>query len=265
MFEVSSTELNAWIAAWMLPLARILGVVATAPPFSNRAAPVRVRVAVGVALAMAIVPALPPLPPIDPGSGLGLAIFVQQMFIGVVIGFIMRLVFAAVDVAGELIGLQMGLGFATFFDPQSGGQTAVVAEFLGLLATLVFLALNGHLLVVEVLVRSFEWLPIREAAVHAGGWRVAAGYGALMFAAGLLLSMPLIAALLITNVAMGILTRAAPQINLFAVGFPITMTAGFVVILLTLEAFAPVMGHFYDQGFEAIATVVQTLDDGQVR
>lgn len=263
MFDVTSAELNAWIVGLMLPLARILGMVASAPLFSNRAAPVRVRVAVGVALAMAIVPALPPLPPIDPGSGLGLAIFAQQMVIGIVIGFIMRLVFAAVDVAGELIGLQMGLGFATFFDPQSGGQTAVVAEFLGLLATLVFLALNGHLLMVEVLVRSFEWLPVREAAVDAAGWRVAGGYGALMFATGLLLSMPLIAALLITNVAMGILTRAAPQINLFAVGFPITMTAGFVVIMLTLEAFAPVMGHFYDQGFEAIAIVVQAL--GQVR
>ena len=265
MFEVTSAELNAWIAGLMLPLARILGMVSAAPLFSNRAAPARVRLAIGLALAIGSVPALPPLPPIDPGSGLGLAVFAQQMLIGVVIGFIMRLVFAAVDLAGELIGLQMGLGFATFFDPQSGGQTAVVAEFLDLLATLVFLALNGHLLMVEVLVRSFEWLPVREAPLEGGGWGVAAAYGALMFATGLLLSLPLIAALLITNVAMGILTRAAPQINLFAVGFPITMTAGFVVIVLTLEAFAPVMGHFYDQGFEAIATVVEALEDGQVK
>lgn len=259
MIDVTSAELNAWIAGLMLPLARILGMISSAPLFSNGAVPVRIRLAVGLAAAMAIVPALPPLPAIDPGSGLGLAIFVQQILIGVAIGFVMRLVFAAVDVAGELIGLQMGLSFATFFDPQAGGQTGVLAEFIGLLASLLFLALGGHLLMIDVMVRSFEWLPIRPEPVFAIGWREAAGTGALLFAAGLLLALPLVAALLITNIAMGVLTRAAPQINLFAVGFPITMTAGFVVLMLSLDAFGPVMTHFYDQGFEAIATVVQAL------
>lgn len=259
MLEVTSAELNAWVAGLMLPLARILGMISSAPLFSNGAVPVRIRLAVGLAAAMAIVPALPSLPAIDPGSGIGLAVFVQQILIGVVIGFVMRLVFAAVDVAGELIGLQMGLSFATFFDPQSGGQTGVLAEFMGLLASLLFLAFNGHLMMIEVVVRSFEWLPIRPEPFAAIGWREAAGTGALLFAAGLLLALPLVAALLITNIAMGVLTRAAPQINLFAVGFPITMSAGFVVLLLSLDAFGPVMMHFYEQGFEAIAVVVQAL------
>lgn len=259
MIDVSSAQLNAWIVGLMLPLARILGMVSSAPLFSNSAVPIRVRVAFGLVAAIAIVPLLPAGPAIDPGSGVGIAIFVQQIFIGVAIGFIMRLVFAAVDLAGELIGLQMGLSFATFFDPDSNGQTGVLAEFIGLLATLLFLALGGHLLMIEVLVRSFEWIPIRIAPVNAMGWKDVAAVGSVLFAAGLLLALPLITALLITNIAMGVLTRAAPQINLFAVGFPITMSVGFVVLILTLEAFAPVMRTFYDRGFEAIAAMLQAL------
>ncbi len=259
MFEVTSAELNAWIAGLMLPLARVLGLVSSAPLFSNGAVPIRIRIGLGLAAAMAIIPTLPPAPPIDPGSGLGVAVFVQQILIGVAIGFIMRLVFAAVDTAGELIGLQMGLSFATFFDPQAGGQTNVLSEFLSLLASLIFLAIGGHLMMIQVMVHSFEWLPIRETPAMALGWSKVAGAGALMFAAGLLLALPLITALLITNIAMGVLTRAAPQINLFAVGFPITMTAGFVMLLLSLDAFGPVMRSFYDRGFDAITSMIQAL------
>ena len=259
MLEVSSAQLNAWIAALMLPLARVMGMISAAPLYSNGAVPIRVRVAFGIGASMAILPALPAPPPIDPASGLGIAIFVQQILIGVAIGFIMRLVFAAVDLAGELIGLQMGLSFAIFFDPQTNAQTGVLAEFIGLLATLIFLALGGHLMMIEVMVRSFEWIPIRAEPIKAIGLAEVAGTGALLFAAGLLLALPLITALLITNIAMGVLTRAAPQINLFAVGFPITMSAGFIVLLLSLEAFGPVMRMFYDRGFEAIASMLQAL------
>ncbi|QID17240.1 flagellar biosynthetic protein FliR [Nitrogeniibacter mangrovi] len=260
MFEVTSAQLDAWIAALMLPLGRVLGMVSSAPLFSNSAVPIRVRVAFGIAAGVAIVPAIPPLPPIDPGSGLGIAIFVQQIVIGVAIGFVMRLVFSAVDLAGELIGLQMGLSFATFFDPDSNAQTAVLAEFMSLLASLIFLALGGHLMMIETMVHSFEWMPIRAEPIKALGLAHVAGTGALLFAAGLLLALPLITALLITNIAMGVLTRAAPQINLFAVGFPITLTAGFVVLMLSLEAFGPVMQMFYDRGFETIATMLQALN-----
>lgn len=259
MLSVSAGQLEAWIAAFAFPVARLLGLIAAAPLFNSRGVPVRIRLGLGLAVALAVVPVLPPMPQIPLGSWLALTILAQQAFIGIAMGFVLRLVFVAVDMAGELIGLQMGLSFATFFDPESGGQTIVLGEFLGLLASLIFLGINGHLLLLDVVVHSFEWLPVATTPVSAQGWSFVAHYGITVFSAGFLLALPLIAALLITNIAMGVLTRAAPQLNLFAVGFPITLTAGFVVLMLALTAFAPVTQRLFDQGFQAVDQLLRAL------
>jgi flagellar biosynthetic protein FliR len=259
MIDVSTAQLDAWIGALMFPLGRLLGLFSSAPVFSNRGVSVRVRLAIGMGVAIAVLPVMPPMPQVPPGSGLGLAIFAQQIFIGIAIGFVMRIVFAAVDMAGALIGMQMGLSFAIFFDPDAGGQTAVLSDFLNLLATLIFLAINGHLLMVDILVRSFEWLPVSTAVVDAGGWGFLARAGVTVFSAGLLLSLPIIAILLIANIALGVLTRAAPQLNLFAVGFPITLTAGFIGVLLVMTNFAPVLQSLFERSFDAIALLLEAL------
>lgn len=259
MLSITSAQLDAWLAALMFPLARLLGLIATAPVFSNRAVSVRIRLAIGLAMAVAILPALPPMPPIPTDSMIALAMLVQQMFIGIAIGFMMRLFIAAVDVAGEMIGLQMGLSFAVFFSPQTGGQTSVIAEFLGLLALLVFLALDGHLMLVNVLVLSFEWLPVSPVAPNPEGWMLIVRYATVMFASGLMLALPMVAALLITNVALGVLTRAAPQLNLFAVGFPVTLSVGFLVLLISLSTFAPVLQSMFEHGFKAIDQLLRAL------
>lgn len=174
-------------------------------------------------------------------------------------GLVLRVVFAALDLMGEIISLQMGLSFATFFDPIAGGQTAVVGEFLTLLATLVLLSLNGHLLMLDALARSFEWLPVSATLPHRGGWMILVRFGASIFASGLLMALPVVTALLITNIALGVLTRAAPQLNLFAIGFPITLTVGFGVLLLTLGHLAPLLQHFYDVGFATLADLLRAL------
>ena len=258
MISVTSGQLDAWLAALMFPLARLLGLVSAAPLFSNRIVPMRVRLAIGLAIAMAVLPALPAMPQVPDNSMLLMAILVQQMFIGIAMGFMMRLVFAAVDVAGELIGLQMGLSFAVFFSPQTGGQTAVITEFLGLVALLVFVALNGHLMLLEALVASFEWLPV-GAMPDADGWLLIVRYAAVMFASGLMMALPMVAALLITNIALGVLTRAAPQLNLFAVGFPVTLSVGFLVLLLSLNLLAPVLQSLFERGFDAIGQLFRAF------
>jgi flagellar biosynthetic protein FliR len=259
MISVTAAQLDLWVASLMFPLARLLGLIAAAPLFNSRGVPVRIRLALGLAIALAVVPALPPFPAPPAGSWLALPLLAREAALGIAMGFTLRLVFAAVDLAGELIGLQMGLSFATFFDPESGGQTIVLGEFLGLLTSLIFLGLDGHLLLIDVTVRSFEWLPPAGGPLAARGWAFVAHYGITVFAAGFLLALPLIAALLITNIAMGVLTRAAPQLNLFAVGFPVTLAAGFLVLLLALNAFGPVMRTLLERGFEAVDQLLRSL------
>lgn len=259
MLTLTAAQLDAWIAAVLYPAARVLALVATAPAFNNVAIPRRIRLLIGLAITVGLIPALPPLAAIQPGSGVGLAVLVQQMLIGATMGFAMRVAFAAIDVAGDLIGLQMGLSFAVFFDPQSTGQTAVVAEFVGLLAVLIFLALDGHLMLLDVLARSFTLLPVSVQPYPANGWEQLARWGAVLFASGMLLSLPIVATLLITNIALGVLTRAAPQLNLFAVGFPVTLLVGFTVLLLALPIAAPVMERLFS---EALATTAQLIDLG---
>lgn len=259
MLSVTAAQLDAWLAALMFPLGRLLGLFSSAPVFANRGVSVRLRLAIGIGVTVAVLPVLPPMPGIAPNSGLGLVVFGQQIFIGIAIGFMMRIVFAAVDMAGALVGMQMGLSFAIFFDPDAGGQTAVLSDFLNLLATLLFLAVDGHLLMLDILVRSFEWLPVGVEPVRAGGWALIARTGVTVFAAGLLLAMPIVAMLLVANIALGVLTRAAPQLNLFAVGFPVTLTAGFIGLLLFMTNFGPVLRSLFERGFDSIALLLDAL------
>lgn len=257
MITVTSAQLDAWIAAFLFPLARILGLLAAAPFFNNAALPRRVRLLTGLGIALALTPALPPMPAVPAGSWIGLAILAQQMLIGILMGFALRIAFSAIDVAGELIGLQMGLSFAMFYDPQNAAQTPVVTEFFGLLATLIFLALNGHLLLLDLLAESFTLWPVSAQPLHAIGLGKLVSGAAMIFVAGVLISLPLVIALLIANIAMGVLARVAPQLNLFAVGFPVTMVAGFAVIGLSLPYFGAAVEAVFSQGFQLMRLVMR--------
>lgn len=257
MISVTSAQLDLWLAAFIFPLARIGGLMMAAPVLSNAAVPQRIRLVWSLVVTLALAPALPPMPAVPAGSWVGLAILAQQMLIGVLLGFTLRIVFTAIDVAGQLIGLQMGLSFAVFYDPINASQTPVVAEFLSLLTTLLFLAMNGHLLIFSALAESFKVLPVSTAPLAANGIAAMLSWSATIFIAGLLLSLPLVAALLIANIAMGVLTRVAPQLNLFAIGFPVTLAAGFMVILVSLPYFGAAMEKLFDQGFTAMAMVMR--------
>ena len=264
MISLTDAQLNAWLINFIWPLTRILGLIMVAPVFGHRAVPARVKIGLGIFIALIIAPTLPPMPDVGLGSWHGLLILVQQLLIGVAIGFIMRVVFAAVEAAGEIVGLQMGLGFASFFDPQSAGQTLVIARFFNMLALLVFLAVNAHLLLIGVLVDSFQSLPISPQPLSAAGFYNVAAFGSTVFAVGLQLALPLIAILLMTNLSLGILTRSAPQLNIFAIGFPITLGVGLIVLDITLPYFVPQLEQMLQNGFQATTMVIQTLRPGGV-
>jgi len=252
MLTVTSAQLDAWLAGFLWPLTRVLAMLASAPVLGQTRIPMRVRTGLAVILVVAIAPSLPALPQVAPGSAPGMLILAYQIILGVAMGFALRLVFTAVEMAGDLIGLQMGLGFAMFFDPGNAQHTPVVGRFLGLLATLIFLAINGHLLIISTLAQSFHLLPITTEPMHSGFFVTIARHGAIIFMAGLQLALPLIITLLVVNLSLGVLTRAAPQLNIFAVGFPVTLAIGFAALILTLPYFAPVFERMLDEAFRFV-------------
>lgn len=257
MISFTGAQLDAWLTAFLFPLARILALMASAPVFNNAASPVRVRLAVGLVVTVAIAPMLPPMPTLPAGSWLGLAVLAQQVLIGVLLGFALRIALAAVDMAGSIIGMQMSLSFAVSYDPTTAGQTPVLSEFLALFATLIFLALNGHLLTLSVLVESFRLLPVGLTPIGSGGFASLLAWSTTLFSAGLLLALPLIATLLIANLAMGVLARVAPQLNIFAVGFPVTLMAGFVVMMFSIPYIGVALESLFDRAFHAMAAIMR--------
>lgn len=251
MLELTSAEINAWIAGLLWPLTRILGLVAAAPLFGNAGVPVSVKVALGVLLAAVIAPTVEAIPAADPASWAGLLILVKELLIGVAMGFAMRIVFAAIEYAGEVASQTMGLGFAVFFDPSSQGRSSAVGQFLALVATMAFLAVNAHLVLLAALAESFVTLPITSTPFSGNAPLELVRWGGRIFSAGLQLALPIIAALLITNVALGILTRAAPQLNIFGIGFPVTLGVGFLTLSLALPYLGTPIVNLFNQGVEA--------------
>jgi flagellar biosynthetic protein FliR len=254
MVSISSDLLQTWIISLLWPLTRVLGVIASAPIFSHSAIPNQVKLGLGIMLTLIIVPTLPPLPHFEIFSFQGLFILIQQLVIGVAIGFSMRLVFSGVELAGQLIGMSMGLGFASFYDPQSQGQSTAVNQFLVLLAMLIFLSLDGHLLIITAVANSFVTMPISVSSSGINPMKIAM-WGETIFSAGLLLALPAVTALLITNMALGILTKTAPQLNLFGIGFPVTLSIGFVVLALALPSMLKPIENFIEQGISNMAQV----------
>ncbi|MFT3851046.1 MAG: flagellar biosynthetic protein FliR [Propionivibrio sp.] len=212
----------------------------------------QVRLVLGLALTMAISPALPAMPAIEPASGQGLLILAQQMIIGFAMGFILRLVFSAIDLAGMMISTQMGLGFATAYDPQTAGQTPVVAELIGILALLAFLAIDGHLMTLATLMRSFTLLPVGMWTTSEASWLNIANAGAVIFSSGVMLALPALTALLIANIALGVLGRVAPQLNLIVIGFPVTITVGFVALYVGMSHLGAPLQALFEHGLRSM-------------
>jgi flagellar biosynthetic protein FliR len=260
MISFTSAQLDAWLAALIFPLARILAMISSSPVLGNKQVPVRVKIGLSFLLALIVAPVAGEMPHVPVGSPEGLLIIVQQIIIGVAMGFSLRLIFTAVEMAGELAGLQMGLGFASFYDPINSSYTPVVARWVGMIAALAFLAMNGHLLMLSALAESFRTLPV-GGMMPASGFREVALWGGIIFTYGLQIALPLLAALLTTNIALGILTRAAPQLNLFAIGFPITLAIGFFVLALSMPHFIPLLDRLTQEG---LGTMIRVLGNPQM-
>lgn len=260
MLTFTSGEMNAWIASLMWPLARILGLITSSPVFGNGSFPVRAKLLLGIMLALIVAPAIPAAPAADPMSLAGFLILLQEMLIGLSMGFAMRIVFAAVEMAGEVSSLTMGLGFASLFDPLTKGRSSAISQFLALIATMTFLALNAHLVLLEALVESFVSLPISATPISSAAPYQLVRWAGVIFSTGLQLSLPIVAALLITSVALGILTRAAPQLNIFGIGFPVSLGVGLLLLSQTLPYLALPLQNLFNQGIEASRSIPRSAE-----
>ena len=203
-----------------------------------------------------IMPSLPEIPVVEPLSATGLLLAGQQVVIGLAMGFILQMVFGAVVIAGQTLSMTMGLGFAMAVDPQNGVQVPVLSQLYVILATLIFLSIDGHLILIQFLVDSFTLLPIGLS-----GWRENFGinvvlWGSQMFLTALLLVLPALTAVLLINVAFGVVTRAAPQLNIFAVGFPVTIMAGFVFITLSMPTVFSRLVNMFDAGLAQALSIL---------
>ncbi|MCY1274558.1 flagellar biosynthetic protein FliR [compost metagenome] len=229
MLELSNAQIGGWIGSFLWPLFRIAALLMTMPIIGTQLVPVRVRLYLALAICVVLVPSLPPMPQVDPLSLRALLIIGGEILVGAMLGFVLQLMFHAFVIAGQIISMQMGLGFASMVDPANGISVPVLGQFFTMLVTLLFLAMNGHLVVFEVIAESFVTLPVGEGLAGAHLWEVAGKLG-WAIGAGLLLALPAITALLVVNLAFGAMTRAAPQLNIFSIGFPLTLVMGLVIL-----------------------------------
>lgn len=248
----SETTMVSFLAGFLWPLMRIGSVFMAAPIFSSRQVPARWRAALAVMITWIVMPILPPAPVVEIFSHEAMLIALQQIAIGVVMGFILQLVFAALIFAGQVVAYSMGLGFASMVDPQNGVQVPVISQFYLILTTLLFLVLNGHLILIELVVDSFKTVPVAVDGITRNTlWDIVI-WGGRVFSGGLLMALPIVTALLVVNLGMGIITRAAPQLNIFAVGFPMTMMIGFIAMWVTLPEVLHNFGELVNEGFQFI-------------
>ena len=258
MVTLDSSQLVHWVSQFFWPLARMLALFATAPLLSERAISNRVKIGLAALITWIMVPTLPSVE-VTLFSPAGFWLLLQQMLIGVGLGFTMQLAFAAVRLSGEVIGLQMGLSFATFFDPGSRLNMPVLARFLDMLAMLLFLTFNGHLWLISLLADSFHTLPIGGQPLNANAFNALVKAGGLIFLNGMMLALPLIVLLLLINLVLGLLNRVTPQLSIFAVGFPITLTVGILTMGLMMPLVAPFCEHLFSEVFDLLAQFLPEL------
>ena len=234
MISLTEAQVVAWVSPLIWPFLRVLAVFTSAPIFSSKAFPVRARIGLALLVAVAAQPSLSGQPVISITSPEAFGAVAQQVGIGLAIGFTVRLVFSAVELAGEVVGFQMGLNFAAFFNPSLNTQSSAVATFFGQMATFLFIVMNGHLMVLMAVIKSFDAFPVDQNFLESVRQVKLYSLGSDLFASALWIALPMLAMLMFVNLGLGIVSRVAPQMNIYAIGFPITLTVGLIGITVTL-------------------------------
>ncbi|WP_317931696.1 flagellar biosynthetic protein FliR [Halioxenophilus sp. WMMB6] len=244
------------LGQYLWPLIRISAFIVAVPIFGAQVMPARIRLVLAIPLTILVAPLLPTMPDVEMLSLPGMIITVQQFIFGAALGFIFQLLMQLFVVGGQAIAMNMGLGFASMNDPANGVTVTVLSQFYLTMAILLFLSMNGHLILIELIVRSFYAWPVGGAIFSGEQWLEFARLGSWVFAGALVMALPIITALLVVNLAFGVMSRSAPQMNVFAVGFPITLVFGMVIIWFGLVNFLPQFELRSNQLFEFVESFI---------
>lgn len=239
------------------PLFRISGMMIVVPIFSSGMVPRRIRALLAVLISFAIAGLIPQSLSFEQASSAYVFYVLAEIALGILVGFILQIVFQAFILGGQVVAMQMGLGFATMVDPGSNANVPLMSQFYLFLVTLVFLALNGHLMTIDLIVSSFKTMPIGHIVIDESTLRGVLNFSGVMFKGAVMVALPAIISLLLVNFSFGIMTRVSPQLNLFSIGFPITLTLGVIIVFITLYGILPHIQSLLNLGFKTI--------DGMIR
>ncbi|WP_448563757.1 flagellar biosynthetic protein FliR [Thalassotalea ganghwensis] len=255
--EFTESVILQYLADFLLPFARVSALIMAMMGLGSQTIPMRIKLFLCVAITFAIMPAIPPVQVAELFSFETVLLVAEQTLIGVMIGFVTIMVVNTFTLAGQIIAMQSGLGFASLVDPGSGMSVPAVGQFFLILTTLLFWGLDGHLAYLNFVVASFVTLPIPLESFETVKFLHLVEWGSWMFATALSLAMAPLTAMLLINFSFGIMTRAAPQLNIFAIGFPITMCSGLIIMWLTLDNF---FIHFESQWQRALDLSCYLID-----
>ncbi len=253
----TTAEITAFVGAYIWPFIRISAMMLVAPIFSTRSIPVRFRVLMAFTITLVVVPVLPPLPLVDFISGEALLIAIHQVLIGAIMGFALQLAFNLFVMSGHILAMQAGLGFSMMNSPQDGIQVTVVGQLYLMLATFLFLALDGHLIMIREVANSFNILPIGTSGISSTGYWMLVSWGSQMFQSAVMMVLPAMTALLMVNISFGVMSKASPQLNPFSVGFLITIIFAFSIIYITMPTLLPYFERIMTSIFQLIDDILQ--------
>lgn len=255
--ELTLDIILTWLAQHYWPFVRVAGMLVTMALMSGRSVPNRIKLAFALAITLGITPSLPPVEyRFETLNLFGMLITAQQILIGMLLGIVSSMVVNTFVIAGQILGMQIGLGFASMVDPSSGQQVPVLAQFYLLLSSLIFLAVNGHLMMIRMIAISFEAIPIGPVGPDSIVYFYVSSWAVWMFSAGLMFALSGVVALLVMNLAFGVMTRAAPQLNIFSIGFPIKLVSGMLVLWLTFGNFIRHFENQWNRGLDAMCFIL---------
>jgi len=258
--QFTDAQIGAWVASFLWPLFRIASFLMVIPVIGTQLVPMRVRIGLAFLITLIVAPLIGPVPEMDVLSFQAMYVTLQQILIGTLLGFMFVLLMQLFVVAGQMIAMQMGLGFASMVDPTNGVSVPVLSQIFLISITLMFLAMNGHLVMIEVVVESFRTWPISSTILGEGSLNRDLLWEMLMriswlFASALLIALPAITAVLIVNLSFGIMTRAAPQMNVFSLGFPIGMLFGLFIVWVSSRELMPQFHRLSEETFLFLRSV----------